>query len=84
LFIYFRKSKKTKSQVTPFTDNNKNLEEDEELEFDNRAYEMLHRANFEWFFCNDRPFLSFDFITDTKDHLKMDSYPYNLYFVSGT
>lgn len=29
-------------------DSNKNLHEDEELEFDNRAYEMLHRANFEW------------------------------------
>lgn len=38
-------------------DSNKHLEEDEELEFENKAYEMLHRANFEW------PFLSFDVLT---------------------
>jgi hypothetical protein len=26
----------------------KHLEEDEVLDYDNRAYEMLHRANTEW------------------------------------
>lgn len=39
---------------------------------------MLHRANTEW------PFLSFDILSDEKGFIKMDSYPYDLYFVSGT
>jgi len=59
-------------------DSNKNLHEDEELEFDNRAYEMLHRANFEW------PFLSFDIISELNDLKKMDNYPYDITLVSGT
>lgn len=48
IFVYFRKSKKGKEQVSPFMESNKHLEEDEELEFDNKAYEMIHRANTEW------------------------------------
>jgi hypothetical protein len=47
LFIYFRKWKKVKLNVTQFTDYNKNIEEDIELEFDNIVYETLHGANFE-------------------------------------
>ena len=33
---------------TPFLESNKNLKEGEVLEFDNRAYEMMHRATTEW------------------------------------
>ena len=35
--------------VKPFLGNSKNLKKDEFLDFDNKAYEMLHRANTEWF-----------------------------------
>jgi ribosome assembly protein RRB1 len=31
-----------------WNDQNEPLKEDEELEFDNSAYQMLHRANVEW------------------------------------
>lgn len=34
----------------------KDLQEGEELDYDNRAYEMFHRANVEW------PCLSIDFL----------------------
>jgi hypothetical protein len=36
------------NKVTPYLDNNKNLQEGEVLDYDNKAYEMLHRANCEW------------------------------------
>jgi hypothetical protein len=31
-----------------------------------------------------RPFLSFDIITESKELHKMNKYPYDVYFVSGT
>lgn len=53
-----KKNKKSKTQkVTPFMGTEKQLEEDEILDYDNTAYEMLHRANTEW------PCLSCDFVT---------------------
>jgi hypothetical protein len=41
--------KKDKGKVTPYLESNKNLADGEILEFDNKAYEMLHRATTEWF-----------------------------------
>ena len=38
-----------KSIVKPYLGNSKTLKKDEFLDFDNKAYEMLHRANTEWF-----------------------------------
>ena len=40
--------KKDKGKVTPYLESNKNLADGEILEFDNKAYEMLHRATTEW------------------------------------
>jgi len=34
--------------VKPYLGNSKHLKKDEFLDFDNKAYEMLHRANTEW------------------------------------
>jgi len=48
-FCNFRKKKKTKNEVKPYLDSNKHLAEGDELDFDNKAYEMLHRAQTEWF-----------------------------------
>lgn len=47
-----KKDKKNKSsnKVAPFMGTQKQLEEDEILDYDNKAYEMLHRANTEWYF----------------------------------
>lgn len=42
-------SKNQKKKPTPFMGTSKQLEEDEILDYDNRAYEMLHRANTEWY-----------------------------------
>lgn len=37
-----------KTGVKAFLGNSKQLKKDEFLDFDNKAYEMLHRANTEW------------------------------------
>ena len=36
------------SKVTPFLESDKNLKDGEILDYDNKAYEMLHRAESEW------------------------------------
>lgn len=80
------KGKPKKSKPVPFLGNSKSLDKDEFLDFDNKAYEMLHRANTEW------PCLSFDTIIPeyesydfkTTKPVEMNSYPYTLYLVSGT
>lgn len=62
----------------------KQLEEDEVLDYDNRAYEMLHRANTEW------PCLSCDFVTgephdiNNPNFMEMKKYPYDVSVVAGT
>ena len=43
------KGNSKKSIVKPYLGNSKTLKKDEFLDFDNKAYEMLHRANTEWF-----------------------------------
>ena len=80
------KDKNKKSKPIPFIGNSKSLEKDEFLDFENKAYEMLHRANTEW------PCLSFDTIIPEYESydfkatkpVEMNSYPYTLYLVSGT
>jgi len=50
------KKPKEKVKIVPWVGTNKDLKKDEELVFDNRAYEMFHRATMEW------PCLSCDFV----------------------
>jgi ribosome assembly protein RRB1 len=51
-----KKEKGKKEEKAVFLGSNKNLGKGEVLEFDNRAYEMLHRLNVEW------PSMSIDFV----------------------
>ena len=66
--------KSEKAEV--FIGTNKNLKKGEVLDFDNNAYDMLHRLNTEWpslsidFICQDSPF------AQTQPFQTMDSYPY--------
>ena len=85
---------KNKIQVNLWDDKkNNNLKDGEILDFDNDAYEMLHRSKVEW------PCLSVDFllkenssISSLKDFYlpndkrKMikDKYPYNAYIIAGS
>ena len=99
-------SKKKKSQKEPKQeDNNKiqvnlwddkktdKLKEGEILDFDNNAYEMLHRCKVEW------PCMSVDFllkenssissfkdfyIPNNKRKMTDDKYPYNTYIIAGS
>jgi ribosome assembly protein RRB1 len=63
----------------------KNLKKGEVLDFDNNAYDMLHRLNIEWpslsidFVCHDNPFS-----TDKMSFIKMNKYPYEVYTVQGS
>ena len=72
---------------------NKNLKEGEVLDFDNDAYEMLHRSKVEW------PCLSVDFLLkensslsslkefylpNDKRKMTEDKYPYNTYIIAGS
>lgn len=75
-------SQKEQKEVTAgkkevFLGSNKQLEKGEVLEFDNHAYDMLHRLNVEW------PSMSIDFVccaspfdTLPRAYLPMDKYPY--------
>uniref|UniRef100_A0A7S3GL21 Histone-binding protein RBBP4-like N-terminal domain-containing protein n=1 Tax=Palpitomonas bilix TaxID=652834 RepID=A0A7S3GL21_9EUKA len=53
------------------------IAEDEELDFENDAYEMLHRLNVDW------PCLSFDYLRDTLGVNRV-KFPLTFYFVAGT
>ncbi|CAD8210558.1 unnamed protein product [Paramecium octaurelia] len=61
-------------------------DEAENLDFDNRAYNMLHRVTTEW------PCLSCDFVLTeeeqqqyrNKEYHKMNKYPYTVYLAAGT
>ncbi len=76
------------SQVNLFRKHK--LETDEELVFDNSAYEMFHRCNAEW------PCLSFDILLNERrdyasafSNLKDEavdspSYPFSTYLVAGS
>ena len=85
---------KNKIQVNLWDDKkNNNLKEGETLDYDNDAYEMLHRSKVEW------PCLSVDFllkenslISGVKDFylpndkrkMTSDKYPYNTYIIAGS
>jgi ribosome assembly protein RRB1 len=75
-------SKVTK-KVTIWDEKNNKLSEDQELDFDNAAYEMLHRAKVEW------PCMSIDFILPEKcspmlsENVSLDTYPYSCIMVGG-
>ena len=74
--------KKQKEEV--FLGSNKNLAKGEILEFDNRAYEMLHRLNVEW------PSMSIDFVAKgspfeaLSGYQQMNKYPYEVFTVQGS
>lgn len=51
-----KKKNKEKVKTEAFTSNAKGLKDGEYLEFDNAAYQMLHRATTEW------PCLSVEFL----------------------
>ena len=75
--------KNTKPDV--FLGSKKNLKKGEVLEFDNRAYEMLHRLNIEW------PSLSIDFVLNKSpfdnspsEFKEMKDYPLSVFTVQGS
>jgi ribosome assembly protein RRB1 len=74
-----------KAKEEAYLGNDKKLTKGEYLEFDNRAYDMLHRMTTEW------PCLSVDFIVGENPfenrnlkYVKMEKYPYEIYTVQGT
>lgn len=85
---------KNKIQVNLWDDKkNSNLKEGETLDYDNDAYEMLHRSKVEW------PCLSVDFLLkenslisavkdfylpNDKRNMTSDKYPYNTYIIAGS
>ena len=85
---------KNKIQVNLWDDKkNNNLKEGEILDYDNDAYEMLHRSKVEW------PCLSVDFLLkensllssvkdfylpNSKRKMAEDKYPYNAYIIAGS
>ena len=85
---------KNKIQVNLWDDKkNNNLKEGEILDYDNDAYEMLHRSKVEW------PCLSVDFLLkensslsavkdfylpNDKRKMTPDKYPYNTYIIAGS
>lgn len=81
---------KKPKQVNIWNPEEHKLKEDEQLDFDNQAYEMLHRARVEW------PCMSIDFIVpenfngpvvnfyNKKEHHIKDNYPYSCNLVAGS
>merc|ERR1711957_81065 len=85
--------KDKKIKVNIWDEDNK-MQDDEKLDFDNEAYEMLHRSKVEW------PCMSIDFVLaeniqqqnyqnlyakDQSSRMKLskDTYPYTSYMVAG-
>eukprot|EP01016_Furgasonia_blochmanni_P047994 TRINITY_DN7107_c0_g1_i1.p1 TRINITY_DN7107_c0_g1~~TRINITY_DN7107_c0_g1_i1.p1 ORF type:complete len:587 (+),score=125.17 TRINITY_DN7107_c0_g1_i1:304-2064(+) len=83
-----KEKKKVKFEEKPqvWLESNKRLGEGEFLDFDNRAYDMIHRCQTEW------PCLSCDVVEPifSRDALAsrqwtpMNTYPYTVYLVAGT
>ena len=86
-----KEKKQSKNKVVPFVGNAKDLKPDEVLEYENRAYDMLHRGAVGY------PCLSCDFLSGTKSELKVfkmptpeqivmqeTEYPLELYAVAGS
>lgn len=83
-------SKKKKIKVNIWDENSK-IKEDQELDFDNEAYDMLHRAKIEW------PCLTIDFLIPQNFYPPInnfynktncsnfkDDYPYTCHMVAGS
>lgn len=80
-----RKGKAEKGEKAVFLGSNKQLAKGEVLEFDNRAYEMLHRLNVEW------PAMSIDFVVRSSPFdsaplpfQKLEKYPVEVMTVQGS
>lgn len=85
--VLVQKEKKKEIEALPFIGNEKQLQKDEYLDYDNSAYTMLHRANTEW------PCLSFDWLrSDPSKEFNLSKpsiqkeieYPLDLYSVAGS
>ncbi len=84
------KPEKNKNLKVNVWDEKTKLEEGQELDFDNEAYEMLHRAKVEW------PCMTIDFLLpenfyppvknfyEKKTNQINDTYPYTCYMVAGS
>jgi ribosome assembly protein RRB1 len=85
---------KNKIQVNLWDDKkNNNLKEGETLDYDNDAYEMLHRSKVEWpclsvvFLLKENSLISAvkDFyLPNDKRKMTSDKYPYNTYIIAGS
>ena len=97
--IKFKEKNKTKEDKNKIQVNlwdekkNNQLKEGEILDYDNNAYEMLHRSKVEWpclsvdFLLKENSSLSLlkDFyISNDKRKMAEDKYPYSTYIISGS
>lgn len=83
-----KEKKKQKDKIVPFVGTNENMSPEEQLDFENRAYDMIHRATTEYA-C-----LSCDFLTNNlsvnkafkrQENVATDVvYPADLYGVAGS
>lgn len=88
-------NKEEKKLKVNIWDEKTKLKEDQELDFDNEAYEMLHRSKVEW------PCMTIDFMlpqnfngpinsfyeansTVSNDLKSLDAYPYSCYMIAGS
>ena len=80
-----RQIEEVEEKMEVFTGTRKNLKKGEVLDFDNSAYDMLHRLNIEWpslsidFVCKDSPFQQ-----GANKFVEMKKYPYSVYTVQGS
>lgn len=86
-FIDTQKQAQSIEQVVPFLGTNKNLQDNQKLEFSNIGYVLYHRASTEW------PCLSVDFLIPGLDSLQSVKdikvvedfkYPLELFTVAGS
>jgi ribosome assembly protein RRB1 len=81
--------KHQKKDIVPFMGNETQIKKDEYLDFENGAYQMLHRANTEW------PCLSCDFLSgETANGMQFNQqnvqieknlkYPMEVFAVAGS
>lgn len=88
----FNKQKASKNKTVEVWDEKKEkIQKDEELVFDNSAYQMLHRSNVPWpcfsvdwilpEFFYPQPMKNFYF--SIKPSLYPDDFPYTCYFIGG-
>lgn len=84
-------SNKKDNNVQLWDDKKENIKKDEELIFDNQAYQMLHRSNVSWpCFSVDWILPEFfipqpmkNFYNPIKPSIHLDEFPYTCYFIAG-